>query len=139
MAFEKVSIGTAANDGTGSSPRKVGEIINTIVDFLNGSYSDHFTTHNSDIVATENQFLFIDTSSNDVTVTLPTIVSLTLPDVGVSITIVDVAGTFDTNQCNVITTDGALINRVISPYVNNVKDNTLKLVYSGTTFGWVIT
>ena len=81
--------------------------------------------------------VFVDTSgaSSNVTINLPG-----TPSVGDSVRLVDVAGTFGTNNKNLI------VGRNSEKIMNSASDMTVsdnnsafELVYSGSTYGWVFT
>lgn len=86
----------------------------------------------TDFTAIAGSNYFINTSTADVTVTLPA-----SPEVGQTVGFTDVAGTFDINNLTVAG-NGELIMSEPTPLVNDVKYSTFRLAYSGTTYGWRI-
>jgi hypothetical protein len=76
--------------------------------------------------------IFVDTSSQPVTVTLPA-----APATGDEIRFVDVASTFDTNNLTV-GRNGLKINNQTSDLTVATEDAAFGLVYSGVSYGWKI-
>jgi hypothetical protein len=76
--------------------------------------------------------LMVDTSSAAVTITLPA-----SPAVGASVTIVDAAGTFDTNNLTVAR-NGLMIMGLAEDMTVSNENVSFTLVYSGATNGWRI-
>jgi hypothetical protein len=83
--------------------------------------------------ATDNQGFFVNTTSGQITITLPS-----SPSVGDVIGIKDYANTFDTNQCN-LNPNGNKIQGSTSNFVINVEGSSIILIYVDSTRGWVIT
>ena len=136
MAFELLNLGTTANDGTGDNLNAAGIKLNQVIAFLNGDFALRFDTAVSDATAGANTLQFVDTSSNTVTITLPAVAGLSIP-VGTTVEIVDVAGTFATNNCTIAVSDGEKIQRVVASLVLSTNDQVVKMIYSGTTYGWI--
>jgi hypothetical protein len=92
-----------------------------------------WATKTSGYTAVNNDRLFIDTSSAAITITLPA-----SPAVGDTIRMVDVAGTFNTNNLTVSRNSlkimGLNENLIISDQYQ-----AFGLTYSGSTYGWVLT
>jgi hypothetical protein len=90
-------------------------------------------TKTSGYTAVNNDRLFVDTSSAAITITLPA-----SPAVGDTIRMVDVAGTFNTNNLTVARNSlkimGLNENLIISDQYQ-----AFGLTYSGSTYGWVLT
>ena len=72
----------------------------------------------------------MDTSSAARTITLPA-----SPQVGDQVSIIDLAGTFDTNNCT-IGRNSAKIMGLTENLVLAVEDTGIVLVYTGSTYGW---
>jgi hypothetical protein len=91
-----------------------------------------WSTKTSAYTAVNNDRLFIDTTSAAVTITLPA-----SPSAGESVRFVDVAGTFNTNNLTVARNSlkimGLNENLVVSDQYQ-----AFSLVYSGSTYGWVL-
>ncbi len=75
---------------------------------------------------------FVDTSTREVTITLPA-----SPEMGQVVVFTDVAGTWDSNSLTV-DGNGQSIMGTNEPLVNDVKYASFRLGYSGTTYGWRI-
>jgi hypothetical protein len=88
------------------------------------------TTGDSPYTASNNDRLFIDTSGGTVTVTLPA-----SPAVGDSIRIMDLAGSFETNNLTV-GRNGNLIYGLSDDIVVSTNDASFGLIYTGATYGW---
>ena len=88
------------------------------------------TDADSPYTATNNDRIFVDTSSAQVTIVLPS-----TPNVGDAVRIMDLAGTFETNSC-IVDNNGNNINGTLDTLTVNVNDAGLQLVYTGATYGW---
>jgi hypothetical protein len=75
---------------------------------------------------------FANTSASPFTVTLPASAVL-----GDQIKVCDVAGSFNTNNLT-IARNGHEINNLAEDLVVDIKNITITLVYSGSTYGWII-
>jgi hypothetical protein len=82
------------------------------------------------ITIAANDRYFVDTSGGAKTITLPA-----SPQVGDQISIIDLAGTFDTNNCT-IDRNSAKIMGLTENLVLAVEDTGIVLVYTGATYGW---
>ena len=82
------------------------------------------------ITIAANDRYFVDTSGGALTITLPA-----SPQVGDQISIIDLAGTFDTNNCT-IDRNSAKIMGLTENLVLAVEDTGIVLVYTGATYGW---
>ena len=80
-----------------------------------------------------NDRYFVNTSGGAATITLPA-----TPLVGDQISILDLASTFDTNNCT-LNRNGNKIMGLTENLVLNVEDEAITLVYTGATFGWKLT
>jgi hypothetical protein len=80
-----------------------------------------------------NDRYFVNTSGGAATITLPA-----SPLTGDSISIIDLASTFDTNNCT-IARNGLKIMGLTENLVLNVEDEAITLVYTGATYGWKLT
>jgi hypothetical protein len=84
----------------------------------------------SSITIAANDRYFVDTSSAARTITLPA-----SPLVGDQVSILDLAGTFDTYNCT-IARNGLKIMGLTENLVLAVEDTGITLVYTGATYGW---
>lgn len=82
------------------------------------------------ITIAANDRYFVDTTSGARTITLPA-----SPQVGDQVSIIDLAGTFDTNNCT-IDRNSAKIMGLTENLVLAVEDTGIVLVYTGSTYGW---
>jgi hypothetical protein len=80
-----------------------------------------------------NDRYFVNTSGGAATITLPA-----SPLVGDQISILDLASTFDTNNCT-LARNGNKIMGLTENLVLNVEDEAITLVYTGATYGWKLT
>ena len=112
--------------------------INAFEGYVNGAWSGlgggnpwiTKTDADSPYAALNNDRIFVDTSSAQVTITLPG-----SPNVGDAVRIMDLAGTFETNSC-IVDNNGNNINGTLDTLTVNVNDAGLQLVYTGATYGW---
>jgi len=112
--------------------------INAFEGYVNGAWSGlgggnpWVTKTNSDspYAALNNDRILVDTSSGAVTVTLPS-----SPNVGDNVRLLDLSGTFDTNNLTV-NNNGNNINGVNDTLVVATEDAGFQLVYTGATQGW---
>ena len=84
----------------------------------------------SSITIAANDRYFVDTSGGARTITLPA-----SPQVGDQVSIIDLAGTFDTNNCT-IGRNSLKIMGLTENLVLAVEDTGIVLVYTGSTYGW---
>lgn len=86
--------------------------------------------------ATAGKTYLVNTTSAPITVNIPSVGDV---NVGDRIALVDPAGTWGTNNVtvgiNTLTTKIANLNETL---VLNIPNNSVELLYSGATFGWVI-
>ncbi len=87
----------------------------------------------SDTTLSANTNYFIDTSSSAIEVTLPA-----SPTIGTGIKIVDMAGSAGTNNITV-GRNSEKIQRLSQDLIVNVDSASFKLVFSNSTYGWIIT
>jgi len=80
--------------------------------------------------ATNNDRIFVDTSADAFTITLPA-----APEIGNQIRFVDLAGTFGTNNFT-IARNGNNIMGLTENMITSVNHSAFSLVYSGSTYGW---
>jgi hypothetical protein len=90
-------------------------------------------TKTANYTATNNDRLFVDTTSNAINITLPL-----SPLVGDNVRIVDVAGKFGTNNCTVLR-NGKLIMSLTQDLIISTAYSAIVLTYSGSTYGWILT
>jgi hypothetical protein len=84
----------------------------------------------SSITIAANDRYFVNTSAGAITITLPA-----SPQVGDQVSIVDLAGTFDTYNCT-IGRNSLKIMGLEENLVLAVEDTGITLVYTGATYGW---
>ena len=83
--------------------------------------------------ATDNQGFFVNTTSGEITVTLPA-----SPSAGDVVGIKDYANTFDTNKC-ILNANGNKIQGSTTNFEITVEGSSIILIYVDSTRGWVIT
>ena len=83
--------------------------------------------------ATDNQGFFVNTTSGQITVTLPA-----SPSAGDVVGIKDYANTFDTNKC-ILNANGNKIQGSTELFEITVEGSSIILIYVDATQGWVIT
>lgn len=83
--------------------------------------------------ATDNQGFFVNTTSGEITVTLPA-----SPSAGDVVGIKDYANTFDTNKC-ILNANGNKIQGSTELFEITVEGSSIILIYVDSTKGWVIT
>ena len=83
--------------------------------------------------ATDNQGFFVNTTSGQITVTLPA-----SPSAGDVVGIKDYANTFDTNKC-ILNPNGNKIQGSTTNFEITVEGSSIILIYVDSTRGWVIT
>jgi hypothetical protein len=82
------------------------------------------------ITISANDRYFVDTTAAARTITLPA-----SPQTGDQVSILDLAGTFDTNNCT-IDRNGLKIMGLTENLVLAVEHSGITLVYTGATYGW---
>ena len=83
--------------------------------------------------ATDNQGFFVNTTSGEITVTLPA-----SPSAGDVVGIKDYANTFDTNRC-ILNANGNKIQGSTTNFEITVEGSSIIIIYVDATQGWVIT
>jgi|5B_taG_2_1085324.scaffolds.fasta_scaffold29965_2 hypothetical protein len=83
--------------------------------------------------ATDNQGFFVNTTSGQITVTLPA-----SPSAGDVVGIKDYANTFDTNKC-ILNPNGNKIQGSTTNFEITVEGSSIIIIYVDSTKGWVIT
>jgi hypothetical protein len=84
----------------------------------------------SSITIAANDRYFVNTSAGAVTITLPA-----SPQTGDQVSLLDLAGTFDTNNLT-INRNGNKIMNLTENLIVSVEDAGITLVYTGATYGW---
>ncbi len=137
--YVKVPAGTTAQrPGTPSNGYlRYNTSIQAFEGYVNGAWSgigggNPWTTKTSNYTAVNNDRLFVDTSSGAVTITLPA-----TPNIGDNVRFIDVAGTFNTNALTIGRNGQEIMNNA-SDMVISDQYAGLGLVYSGSTYGWVM-
>jgi hypothetical protein len=92
-----------------------------------------WSTKTSAYTAVNNDRLFVDTTSAAITITLPSSAA-----VGDNVRIVDVAGTFGTNNLTV-GRNGLKIMNLAEDLTVATNWSAIVLTYSGSTYGWILT
>jgi len=112
-----------------------GTINNTTGDiFLRGEVDwDPSTIKTKMFTATDNKGFFVNTTSGEITVTLPA-----SPSAGDVIGIKDYANTFDTNKC-ILNANGNKIQGSTTNFNITVEGSSIIIIYVDSTKGWVIT
>jgi len=90
------------------------------------------TNSDSPYTSLNNDRIFVDTSGGAVTVTLPA-----SPSTGDNVRVVDVAGTFNTNNLT-IQGNGENIMGASGNMTASTQYEGFQLVYSGATYGWIL-
>ena len=114
--------------------------INAFEGYVNGAWSGlgggnpwvSKATGDSPYTALNNDRIFVDTSGGTVTVTLPG-----SPNVGDNVRVVDVAGSFATNNLT-INRNGNNIMGSAADLTSSTDNEGFMLVYSGATYGWIL-
>jgi hypothetical protein len=101
----------------------------SVTSFGTEGVSNRTLTANATLVAGER--IFANSTSGAFTLTLPS-----TPADGATIQIIDVAGTFRTNNVTVARA-GEKIQNLTEDLVLNLNNAAITLIYSGSTFGWV--
>lgn len=99
---------------------------------ISGSSTFSWITTNSNYIAQSGNHIFIDTTNNPLTVTLPA-----TPSVGDNVTFIDYSGTFGINNLT-FNRNGNLIMGLAEDLIVDVPHAANMLVYSGSTNGWKI-
>ena len=97
------------------------------------SSTESWSIVTSDTTLSANTNYFIDTSSSAIEVTLPA-----SPVIGTGIKIVDMAGSAGTNNITV-GRNSEKIQRLSQDLIVNADSASFKLVFSNSTYGWIIT
>jgi hypothetical protein len=87
----------------------------------------------SSITVAANDRYFVNTSAGAITITLPA-----SPQTGDQVSILDLASTFDTNNCT-IGRNGLKIMGLTENLILSTEDEAITLVYTGATYGWKLT
>jgi hypothetical protein len=123
LVKEKVSIDTVA-DGVLTRAK--------LAPAINRSTVGVYSIISANTTATAGSYYFVDTTSAAVTLTLPTTAVL-----GDTIRIIDMAGTFITNNLTV-SRNGHKIQRIADNLTVNLAGSSFDLIYSNSTNGWLV-
>jgi hypothetical protein len=92
-----------------------------------------WSSTSTSITVSANDRYFVNTSAGAVTITLPA-----TPQTGDQVSILDLASTFDTNNCT-IGRNGLKIMGLTENLILSTEDEAITLVYTGATYGWKLT
>ena len=123
LVKEKVSIDTVA-DGVLTRAK--------LAPAINRSTVGVYSIISGNTTATAGSYYFVDTTSGAVTLTLPATGVL-----GDTIRIIDMAGTFATNNLTV-SRNGHKIQRIADNLTVNLAGSSFDLIYSNSTNGWLV-
>ena len=123
LVKEKVSIDTVA-DGVLTRAK--------LAPAINRSTVGVYSIITGATTATAGSYYFVDTTSAAITLTLPTTAVL-----GDTIRIIDMAGTFVTNNLTV-SRNGHKIQRIADNLTINIAGSALDLIYSNSSSGWLV-
>jgi hypothetical protein len=94
------------------------------------------TVSSTPYTATAGRTYLVNTTSSAITVNIPSVGDA---NVGDRISIVDPAGTWATNNVTVgVNTATTKIANLNENLILNIPNNSVELLYSGPTFGWVL-
>jgi|TARA_R110002167_G_scaffold90161_3_gene243090 hypothetical protein len=128
MADDAVGVADLAATGTAS-----------ITTFLRGDNTwaiaagNPWASTSSNITIAANDRYFVDTTAGVKTITLPA-----SPQVGDQVSLLDLAGTFDTNNLT-IARNSLKIMGLAEDLVVSTENAGIQLVYTGSTHGWKLT
>ena len=106
------------------------EVVNIIPDSTGGGISWESTVKTADFTATAGEGYFVNTTSSAITVTMPS-----SPSAGDEVSLVDYAGTADTN--NITITSSNNINGSSDDLLINYERGGVSMVYVDATQGWI--
>lgn len=135
VAVNESDIATLTNSVTTLESQNIDTRLTEVENITSDAYQWDLVS--VDTTLTVNDSVFVDTRSNQVTITLPE-----SPSIGDFVRINDVAGYFGTTACNVIQNgvSGENIMGVADSIVLSTNNQSVELVYSGdATLGWRIT
>ena len=98
--------------------------------YVDAAVGSAWSTKTANYTAVSGDSLFANTSGGTFTITLPA-----SPSVNSKVTIHDIAGTWNASPVN-ISRNGSILAGATEDLVLNVRNATVMLVYSGSTYGW---
>ena len=127
----------AIADSTGETPSTGGTVNSSYWSYVakgtaSVAISYDATVKTANFTAASAEGYFVDTTSGEVTVTTPA-----SPNTGDEFIIVDLRGTFATNKCNVAPNGSDKIKGVTDTHELVEQYGSIRLVYSGATYGWI--
>ena len=134
--------GTTAERPTGDSLKTGGIRYNSTLVTWEGYNGTQWTglgggnpwaSTSSSITVAANDRYFVDTSGGAKTITLPA-----SPQVGDQVSLLDLAGTFDTNNLTIGRNSLKIMGQTADMTIA-VEDAAIQLVYTGSTYGWKLT
>ena len=134
--------GTTAERPTGSNLKTGGLRYNSSLVTWEGYNGTQWTglgggnpwaSTSSSITVAANDRYFVDTSGAAKTITLPA-----SPQVGDQVSLLDLAGTFDTNNLTIARNSLKIMGQTADMTIA-VEDAAIQLVYTGSTYGWKLT
>jgi hypothetical protein len=93
-------------------------------------WATHISDGSTTLNVAANDRYFIDTTAGALTISLPS-----SPQIGDQVSILDLASTFDTNNCT-IDRNGNKIMGLTENLILAVEDTGITIVYTGATYGW---
>ena len=125
-----LTFSTAPTAGTAIEVKSTGGLNNVVSSSSGGGISWQTTPKTANFTAVAGEGYFVNTTSSAITVTLPS-----SPSAGDEVTIVDYAGTADTNNITITSSDN--INGSSNDVKINYKRGGVSMVYVDATQGWI--
>lgn len=129
LSGSTLTFSTAPTNGTAIEVKSTGGL-NNVVSSAGGGISWQAIPKTANFTAVAGQGYFVNTTSGGVTVTLPS-----SPSAGDELTIVDYAGTADTNNITITSSDN--INGAADDVIINYERGGVSMVYVDATQGWI--
>ena len=129
LSSNTLTFSTAPTSGTAIEVKSTGGL-NNVVTSSGGGISWQTTPKTAAFTATAGEGYFVNTTSAAITVTLPS-----SPTAGDEVSIVDYAGTADTNNITITSSDN--INGASDDVLINYERGGVSMVYVDSTQGWI--